>query len=106
MRSRAEDQAENGAGENRAVSEKVRILAQTSLASHRWAQLLGEIDGEQTSGWWFRRARTVPRRAGRFRQRKAPAHLPTRFGDHRKIGVNENCPCGSGKKFKRCCLGR
>lgn len=24
---------------------------------------------------------------------------------HRKIGVNEPCPCGSGKKFKRCCLG-
>jgi hypothetical protein len=23
-----------------------------------------------------------------------------------KIGRNEACPCGSGKKFKRCCLGR
>jgi len=22
------------------------------------------------------------------------------------IGRNEACPCGSGKKFKRCCLGR
>jgi SWIM/SEC-C metal-binding protein len=22
-----------------------------------------------------------------------------------KIGRNEPCPCGSGKKFKKCCLG-
>ena len=28
-----------------------------------------------------------------------------RAGD-RRIGRNERCPCGSGKKFKRCCLGR
>jgi SEC-C motif len=25
---------------------------------------------------------------------------------HRKIGRNELCPCGSGKKYKRCCIGR
>ena len=25
--------------------------------------------------------------------------------DGPKIGRNEACPCGSGKKFKRCCLG-
>ena len=23
--------------------------------------------------------------------------------DGRKIGRNEECPCGSGKKFKKCC---
>ena len=23
-----------------------------------------------------------------------------------KIGRNEACPCGSGRKFKRCCLGK
>jgi hypothetical protein len=25
---------------------------------------------------------------------------------HQKIGRNEPCPCGSGKKYKRCCLGK
>ena len=25
---------------------------------------------------------------------------------HKKIGRNEICPCGSGKKFKNCCLGK
>lgn len=24
----------------------------------------------------------------------------------KKIGVNERCPCGSGKKFKKCCRGK
>lgn len=24
--------------------------------------------------------------------------------DHYKIGRNEPCPCGSGKKYKNCCL--
>src|SRR5690625_860480 len=23
-----------------------------------------------------------------------------------KIGRNDKCPCGSGKKYKRCCLGK
>ena len=24
----------------------------------------------------------------------------------RKIGRNEKCPCGSGKKYKKCCIGK
>jgi yecA family protein len=31
-----------------------------------------------------------------------PAPTPTHYED-RKVGRNEPCPCGSGKKFKRCC---
>jgi len=26
--------------------------------------------------------------------------------DRRKAGRNDPCPCGSGRKFKHCCLGR
>ena len=26
--------------------------------------------------------------------------------DHPKIGRNETCPCGSGRKYKKCCLDR
>jgi preprotein translocase subunit SecA len=25
---------------------------------------------------------------------------------HTKIGRNSLCPCGSGKKFKKCCIGK
>lgn len=24
----------------------------------------------------------------------------------KKIGRNEKCPCGSGKKYKKCCMGK
>jgi uncharacterized protein YecA (UPF0149 family) len=24
----------------------------------------------------------------------------------KKIGRNELCPCGSGKKYKKCCMGK
>lgn len=48
-------------------------------------------------GWWAgfkeedKPARTKP----------SPAILPLRQGP--KIGRNDPCPCGSGKKFKKCC---
>jgi hypothetical protein len=25
---------------------------------------------------------------------------------HKKVGRNDPCPCGSGKKFKKCCIGK
>jgi len=31
---------------------------------------------------------------------------PVRARAEEKIGRNERCPCGSGKKFKKCCLGK
>lgn len=32
-----------------------------------------------------------------------PDHLPMRR-DGPKVGLNEPCPCGSGRKYKHCCL--
>jgi len=31
-----------------------------------------------------------------------PAHVEQFVRDHRKVGRNEPCPCGSGKKYKHC----
>src|SRR5205085_6354774 len=28
------------------------------------------------------------------------------FNPFRSVGRNDPCPCGSGKKFKKCCLGK
>jgi hypothetical protein len=33
-----------------------------------------------------------------------PVSLPHRHGP--KVGRNDPCPCGSGRKYKRCCLGK
>ena len=41
-------------------------------------------------------------------QRTCPAHATERCCDEdamAKIGRNDTCHCGSGKKYKRCCLG-
>jgi SEC-C motif domain protein len=35
----------------------------------------------------------------RYQQSRAPLLPPT------PLGRNDRCPCGSGKKFKQCCLG-
>lgn len=35
---------------------------------------------------------------------RTPVHAAT--GKRKKIGRNDPCPCGSGKKYKKCCLGK
>jgi hypothetical protein len=37
--------------------------------------------------------------------KEGPVAIPPR-PQAEKIGRNEPCPCGSGKKYKKCCLGR
>ena len=43
----------------------------------------------------------VPQR--RRAQGRPPARVETFVRSERKIGRNEKCPCGSGKKYKHCC---
>ncbi len=35
---------------------------------------------------------------------EAPAEVQVKPVRSNKVGRNEPCPCGSGKKFKKCCL--
>jgi len=28
------------------------------------------------------------------------------LGTSKKVGRNDSCPCGSGKKYKKCCLAK
>lgn len=30
----------------------------------------------------------------------------TKVREHKKIGRNDKCPCGSNKKFKNCCMNK
>jgi uncharacterized protein YecA (UPF0149 family) len=32
-----------------------------------------------------------------------PPPVDTIHGDEKEIGRNDPCPCGSGKKYKKCC---
>jgi len=39
-------------------------------------------------------------------QSEAPTPVQTIRREHPKVGRNETCPCGSGLKFKPCCLNK
>jgi hypothetical protein len=82
-------------------------------------RLMGDAVSEME--WWAAFHRDEPTR---LRKRvKPPTHTSTRLPDQTevrsptprvntpprraaKIGRNEPCPCGSGKKYKKCCLGK
>ena len=55
------------------------------------------------SGWpWFQPA---PAARTTREMRFVPSGAPAR-NKLRDVGRNDPCPCGSGKKFKKCCLGK
>jgi hypothetical protein len=49
-------------------------------------------------------ARWAADRAARERLAELNTGLPL-LNHQRKLGRNDPCPCGSGKKYKKCCLG-
>jgi hypothetical protein len=70
------------------------------------------------TGDWADIAREAPRPSGRVAELPAystpvvtppaspepePPSSPAPFQKALKIGVNDPCPCGSGKKYKKCC---
>ncbi len=46
-------------------------------------------------------AKVTGESAGGVSQKEKPRRVPVRKG--KKIGPNDPCPCGSGKKYKKCC---
>jgi hypothetical protein len=47
----------------------------------------------------------LPNKHGKTFSSWAGAYVNSAGGE-RKMGRNDPCPCGSGKKFKTCCLGK
>jgi uncharacterized protein len=77
-----------------------------SFADHDLAPLGSAI--EQLSGWYsfseqyaIDEARRLERELERARQAQEAAGKRNPW---RNVGRNDPCPCGSGKKFKKCCL--
>ena len=35
-----------------------------------------------------------------------PKQHPYTRAEEERVGRNDPCPCGSGKKFKKCCMGK
>jgi len=103
-------------------------LIEYQKESGRAFDLMQELMREEIVNYIFRvrvvheqeRMRTLPQRevaqgvtpgAARYREMAAtgvgagvsPASIPKVFPKSRKIGRNDPCPCGSGKKYKKCC---
>ena len=51
-------------------------------------------DVVEATAWW-----------GCFEEERASAARAEPYKASPKVGRNEPCPCGSGKKYKRCCGG-
>ena len=53
-----------------------------------------------------RRPARLPRRPGSRCHGGAPERRPEAARSGQKVGRNDPCPCGSGKKYKKCCLAQ
>jgi hypothetical protein len=60
---------------------------------------VGRLAGGRTLGLYVRALREpyLERAAGKGHTIRSPAA---------KVGRNDPCPCGSGKKYKKCCMGQ
>jgi uncharacterized protein YchJ len=85
--------------------EKLHRVIRETLASDEvslsgWTQRMNEIDvmleeSFNQVGWLYMRIRREHPELKSF----AVVHAD-------KVGRNDPCPCGSGKKYKNCCLGK
>ena len=77
------------------VFEESRDEAEAALAV--WHQKYGkDLEGLR---WRYEKIKEIARRSAPalLRQRERPTHRSGR------VGRNDPCPCGSGKKYKKCC---
>ena len=68
-----------------------------------WKRERGELDRLE---WRYQKVREIARRSAPPRPKTAlrPDLLPERpVRSGSRVGRNDRCPCGSGKKYKRCC---
>jgi len=80
------------------ISEGTTELAEDAIAElDEQAPDLIPMLVENLNGWTRSRGSRPPRRSASVANSNASP------GGHRKVGRNDPCPCGSGRKHKRCC---
>ena len=90
------------------------LVAYTSEAYDMWNALMSDIQ-EEIARNIFRVRLVVEEEEHRRATRNRPSVSTNRSdegparGDrvaHANVGRNDPCPCGSGKKYKKCCMGK
>ena len=69
------------------------------------AALLADLEARGRLGGGASLGRYVRALRAAYSERTAETVAPIR-NPGAKIGRNDPCPCGSGRKFKRCCMGK
>jgi len=90
-------------------------------AFRMFGELIDRINQEVAGKFFHARLTTAPQQMERERERAAQQVSFSRSGegpgqptrsrkprtaDGKKVGPNDPCPCGSGKKYKKCCMGK
>lgn len=92
------------------ISSLTDLKAQDSMETIREAYnegcvdctVMGDIEDAEIA-FGTRKERSSPPLKWQFNGGELPQHVAGIRKDH-KVGRNEPCPCGSGKKYKKCCL--
>ena len=78
------------------------LLDQALASKHRWHFLLADVaKPAEIAAQFALLYNDLLRRLGRTDRGNLPASF---FAASKKPGRNDPCPCGSGKKYKKCCL--
>jgi len=52
------------------------------------------------------RMNNIQKEAEKINASTSAGSLGSRASKSEKVGRNDKCPCGSGKKFKKCCMNK
>ncbi|OOG41435.1 hypothetical protein B0E51_06975 [Rhodanobacter sp. C05] len=80
--------------------------------ANKWFGLCVDLDAEPVHGvcleFDWEQSDEMDKEASRYFRGAPIKDMATGFSNNRrrKIGRNDHCPCGSGLKYKRCCIGR
>ena len=81
-----------------------QLLDQALESKERWRFFLTDVMSVAQLTAHF--ARLYNELLGRLGRSDRPRLHASFFGTSKKVGRNDPCPCGSGKKYKKCCLGK
>ena len=81
-----------------------QLLDQALESKERWRFFLTDVLSAAQLTAHF--ARLYNELLGRLGRSDRPRLHASFFGTSKKVGRNDPCPCGSGKKYKKCCLGK
>ena len=66
-----------------------------------WDGYMSEEDRQEQLAKWREKIKLPPKEPNSY-----PAPIEQLKRDAPKVGRNDPCPCGSGKKYKKCCMGK